>query len=100
MAKKRKVNPQRKPATLADVNKAKKTATNEAMTNCFALVFMALRDKEGWGKKRLYRLWEEVIEMADSVNKKRITIDDLVVTLADEAGIYLDFESVGAGNGG
>lgn len=90
MPKKKKVNPRRKPATMADVNKAKQYATNMAMLNCFALLFMALRDKEGWGQKRLFRLWEEVIELADSVNKGFLKIDDIVEVLKEEVGIYLD----------
>lgn len=91
MTKKNKVNPRLQMATLADVNKAKKQATVDAMTNCFALVFMALRDKEGWGGKRLFRLYEETINLADSVNKGYVSIDDLVVTLREEIGLYLDF---------
>ena len=47
--KKKRVNPHRRPATLADVQKAKKTAQNEAVTTAWAIFFSALRDKEGFG---------------------------------------------------
>lgn len=47
--KKKRVNPHRRPATLADVQKAKKAAQNEAVTTAWAIFFSALRDKEGFG---------------------------------------------------
>ena len=52
--KKKRVNPHRRPATLADVNKAKKAAQNEAVNNSMGNPFFsALRDKEGFGYTRL-----------------------------------------------
>ena len=60
MAKRKKVNPRRRPATLADVNKAKKEAMDIAITSAWAILFTALRDKEGFGYVRLRRVWDEV----------------------------------------
>ena len=57
--KKKRVNPHRRPATLADVQKAKKAAQNEAVTTAWAIFFSALRDKEGFGYTRLRRVWDE-----------------------------------------
>lgn len=37
MAKKKKVNPRRRPATLADVNKSKKEAMDIAITSAWAI---------------------------------------------------------------
>lgn len=67
--KKKRVNPHRRPATLADVQKAKKAAQNEAVTTAWAIFFSALRDKEGFGYTRLRRVWDEVNYLADSVSK-------------------------------
>lgn len=92
MANKHKVNPRRKPATAADVQKAKVQAQQFAITASWAIFFSVLRDKEGWGKKRLNRLWAEINELADSITKGYVTVPDLVKTLAEEAGIYLEFE--------
>ena len=69
MKKKKRVNPHRRPATLADVQKAKKAAQNEAVTTAWAIFFSALRDKEGFGYTRLRRVWDEVNYLADSVSK-------------------------------
>lgn len=93
MAKKMKVNPRRRSATVADVNKAKNQAQQYAIAASWAIFFTALRDKEGWGKKRLNRLWAEVNELADSITRGYVTVPDLVKTLAEEAEIYLEFGS-------
>ena len=83
MAKKKKVNPRRRPATLADVNKAKKEAMNIAITSARATLFTALRDKEGFGYVRLRRVWDEVNYISDSIDKGYIDIDDLVNELKE-----------------
>jgi hypothetical protein len=88
MAKKKKVNPRRKPATLADVNKAKKEAMDIAITSAWAILFTALRDKEGFGYIRLRRVWDEVNYLSDSIGKGYVNIDDLIEELR-ENGIAL-----------
>lgn len=89
MSKSKRVNPHRKPATKADVEKAKREAENNAVDYAFAIMFSALRDKEGWGKVRLARLWREVNYLSDSVAKGYISINDLMTALEEEAGITL-----------
>lgn len=83
MAQKKKVNPRRRPATLADVNKAKKEAMDIAITFAWAILFTALRDKEGFGYVRLRRVWDEVNYISDSIDKGYINIDDLVNELKE-----------------
>lgn len=83
MAKKKKVNPRRRPATLADVNKAKKEAMDIAITFAWAILFTALRDKEGFGYIRLRRVWDEVNYISDSIDKGYIDVDDLVNELKE-----------------
>ena len=91
MSKKRnkKVNPRRVPATKADVAKAKRNSTSDACKAAWAIMFSALRDKHGWGKVRLSRLWEDVEYLADSIDKGHVKLADLIKTLEDEAGIFL-----------
>ena len=88
-ASKKKVNPRRKPATHADIQKAKKDATSEAISFAWAIMFTCLHDKEGWGKVRLQRLWAEVGELSDSVAKGYVSITDLKHTLKEEMGVEL-----------
>lgn len=83
---KRKTNPRRVPASKADVEKAKKKATNDASKVVCAIFFMALRDKEGWGMVRLKRLWEEVNYISDSISRGYINANDILTEL-EEYGI-------------
>ena len=87
---KKKVNPRKRPATQADVEKAKKIAQGKAVTWAWAIIFSALRDKEGFGKKRLRRVWDEVNDISESITKGYINITDLIHTLEAEAGIVLE----------
>lgn len=86
---KRKVNPQRRHATIADVNKAKRQGQEYAISVTWAIFFTVMRDKEGWGMKRLRRLWDEVNDLSDSISKGYVSVPDLMQTLEDEAGITL-----------
>lgn len=86
---KKKVNPNRRPATAADVEKAKRQAQSFAIDTAWAIFFTAMRDKEGWGVKRLRRLWDEVNELADSISKGYVSVEDLKKALEEEAGIVL-----------
>ena len=82
--KKKRVNPHRRPATLADVQKAKKAAQNEAVTTAWAIFFLGAADKEGFG-------WPttapaglgQVNYLADSVSKGYVSIADLEKELED-----------------
>lgn len=87
MAKK-KVNPHRRPATQGDVNKAKREATNAAVTSTWAIMFSVLRDKEGYDYDWLRRIWDETNYLADSIARKYVKIDDLIEELR-ENGITL-----------
>ena len=89
MSKRKRVNKRRKPATKADVETAKREAENNAVDYAFAIMFSALRDKEGWGKVRLARLWREVNYLSDSVARGYVSINDLMTALEEEAGITL-----------
>lgn len=92
MAKKKKINPRRRPATVADVEKAKKEAKSFAIDAVWAIFFTALRDKEGFGEKRLRRVWDAVNDISDSICKGYVTVNDLRHTLKEEAGIVLGEE--------
>ena len=61
-----------------------------AIDACWAILFSVMRDKEGYGTKRLRRLWDEVNYLSESVSSGRVNIRDLAETLRDEAGITLE----------
>lgn len=85
MAKKGRTNPQKRPATAADVKRAK----DEAIRIVWAIFFTVMRDKEGYGNRRLKRLWDEVNALADSVSKGYVSIKDLTRALKEEADIEI-----------
>ena len=87
---KKKINPKRKPVTQADVIKAKKDAQNKAIDYAWAIFFTVMVDKEGYGRKRLNRIWNEVSDLSDSIAKGYVSVKDLMKTLEDEMGIVLE----------
>ena len=89
MGKGKKINPRRKPATQADVNKAKKAATDEAVTLAWSILFTVLRDKEGMGIDDLKRIWKEVDDLSDSVVQGYVSVADLRNVLKEELGVEL-----------
>lgn len=80
----KKVNPRRKPATQADVNKAKKESTNFAIKVTLAIVFTCLLDKEGWDKADIKRLWDNVNYLSDSIRKGYVSVNDILMVLEEE----------------
>lgn len=87
---KKKINPRRRPATQADVNRAKNDAASQSITYAWAIMFTSLRDKFGFGGIRLRRLWDAVNDLSDSIARGYVKVDDLVEALRDEAGITLE----------
>lgn len=90
MVGRKKTPPRRRPATLADVEKAKKQAQSEAVKYAWAIMFSVMRDKEGWGIVRLKRLWDEVEDLSDSIGKGYVSVQDLLETLEEEIGAVLE----------
>ena len=88
-AKKRRVNPRRRPATVADVKKAAKSGVAEAVSGTQTIFFSVLRDKVGWDNEQLRDFWQKVKDLSDEVVEGRISISDLRCVLREEAGIYI-----------
>ena len=86
----KKTNPRNRPASQADIIKAKKQAQTQAINITWAIFFTVMRDKEGYGKKRLRRVWNEVNELSDSISKGYVNVKDLMRVLDEEAGILLE----------
>ena len=89
MSKKKKVNPNRRPATQAEVRKVKRLAETNALTTVWAIFFRTMTDKHGWGQVRLRRLWDECQELADQIGRGEVSVPDIVDSLAEENGIIL-----------
>lgn len=91
---KKKVNPKRRPATAADIKKAKDLAQGFAISAMWTIFFTVLRDKEGYEEEGLRRVWEAMEDLSDSIAKGYVDLNDLRHTLKVEAGIELTMEKV------
>ena len=89
MAKKKRKNPHRIPATKADVEKAKSKARDEAIELVWSIFFTVLRDKEHATMEDLQRVWKECEDLSDSIAKKYCTVSDLRTILKEEEGVNL-----------
>lgn len=86
----RKVNPRRRPATQADVIKAKSKAVNEAVKLAWTILFSVLWDKENYTPADMQRVWKEVDNLSDSIVKGYCNISDLRTVLREEAGVNIE----------
>ncbi len=86
----KKINPRRRPVSQADVEKAKREAQSQAINYAWAIFFTVMRDKEGYGKERLRRVWDAVNALSDSIAKGYVNVNDLIHTLKVESEIVLE----------
>ena len=84
-----KQNPRRRPATMADVEKAKKAAHTEAIGYAMVIFFTVLFDKHGATKDELRVFWDEVNELSDSIAKGYVSVSDLRTVLRTEYDIKI-----------
>lgn len=87
---KKKVNPRRRPATQADVQRAKQKGQEEAIKLAWSILFTVLRDKEGYDLDGLQRVWKEVDDLSDSIAKGYCTVTDLRDVLKQEIGADIE----------
>lgn len=71
----------------SDVKRIKEEATNEGLKGALILFFTVMRDKEGYGIKRLKRLFNEITDLADSLKQGYVKMEDLEQVLFEEANI-------------
>lgn len=84
--KSKRTNPHRRPASQADVERAER----KAVVKAWAIMFTALRDKEGYDVEGLRRVWGAVESLSDGIVHGYICVDDLVDVLREEADIILE----------
>lgn len=84
-----KTNPRRRPATQADVNRAKKDAQSEAISLAMTIMFTVLLDKEGFTQEDLQRLWREVNDLSDSIAQGYVSAADLRNVLRREYDVHV-----------
>ena len=81
---KKRVNPRRQSATVADVKRAKRKATDEAMKLILYMVLFVLIDKHDAPKEDIQQLASEVNYLADSINRGYVKWSDIRQVLEEE----------------
>ena len=71
------------------LRKIKSEAANEAINYSYVIFLNVMRDCEGYGKKRLCRLYKRINDLADSISKGYCSLYDLEKVLFNEAGIAM-----------
>lgn len=84
-----KSNPRRRVVTEADIKRAKRVTYDEAIRYCFAIFFTVLWDKENADMEVMGRVWDEINDLADSIEKGYVSVSDLIDTLKKDYGITL-----------
>ena len=86
-----KVNPRRRPATMADVNRAVEQATNDALAASAAIFLTVLCDKKSADAEIIQRVWQEMQELSQSIIDGYVSVADLKDTLRKEYGVDINF---------
>lgn len=73
-----------------ELDKVKEKATIEAIEVMTIFPLLALRDSEGFGKKRLMRFKDKFEEITQAYFEGYITLEDVRQVLIDEVGIEIN----------
>lgn len=73
----------------SDIDRIKKECTNDAVNAAFAIFLTVMRDKWGFGHKRLNRLYGQILDLSETIGEGYISIDKLRQILRDEAGVIV-----------
>ena len=85
----KKINPRKRPATQADVAKAKKQATDEAISLAMTIFLTVLKDKNGFSNEELQDTWKNVENLSESIKDGYVNVYDLRTVLREEYEIYV-----------
>lgn len=89
MSKDKRINPRRKPASMADVKRAQREATDKGLEVCLCIILMALLDKGLLEPEQMRPAWDAFNDLSDSIVKGYVNVTDLRKTLQEEYGIYV-----------
>lgn len=86
---KKKTNPRKQPATMADVNRAKDEATSNAMHRSLLLALFILIDKHDAPMEDIQQFAEEINYYADSIAKGYVKWPDIERVVEEEYDCHL-----------
>jgi len=86
-AGKKKINPRRRPVSEADLNRAKASASDQAIKLAIAIFLTVLKDRFDFDNDQICEAWEAMNKLSEEIKEKRISAWDLVNVLEEEYGI-------------
>lgn len=84
----KRINPRRRPATAADVKRAKDDAMGKATRLAMAIFLTVLVDKFG-GADHIKDVWDEVVKLSEEIIEGRVSVSDLADVLDKEYDIII-----------
>ena len=66
-----------------------KDATEEAYKRQFAVMMRVMRDRFGFGRKRLRRLWDACLEYIHDIDEGLLSTEEMLACLKNEDGIVI-----------
>lgn len=84
---KKKINPRRRPASEADINRAREKATEDAIQFVKTIFFTVLLDKFGNDKAQLALFRDQYVKLSDEILEGRVSYADLRHVLKTEYDI-------------
>jgi hypothetical protein len=82
----KKINPRRKPATEADVDRAWRKGVLDGVSNASAIFLTVMVDKFN-GADYVKDVWMEIDKLSEEIAESRVSIADLKRVLLDEYGV-------------
>ncbi len=73
----------------SDIRRIKKEAADDAIRYATVIFLSVIRDNEGYGVKRLKRVYEGIEYLADSVSRGYVKLADLEKVLKDDVNINI-----------
>lgn len=86
---KKKINPRRRPANQADVQRAQNAARTEALRRAIYLILFVLIDKHSASYEDIQQLASEINYYADSIIKGYVTWKDIEHTVVKDFDVQL-----------
>ena len=68
-----------------------KESTEEAYKRQFAVMMRVMRDRFGFGRKRLRRLWDACLEYIHDIDEGLLNTEEMLACLKNEDGIVINW---------
>lgn len=86
----KKINPRCKPATMAEVRRARKDGYSEGIRGALTIMIYALKDKFSYTDEQLQAFSDAFNYTVDSIARGYITQQDLQIVIKDEYGTTIE----------